>query len=152
VSLKTRRQVRIMEIIRDQIVETQEDLAGRLQREGIPVTQATVSRDIKEMRLVKVSTGDGRYRYALPEESRRSDISERILRIVRESVVSFDHSGNIVVVNTLAATAQGVAEAIDMMHAEEVIGTLAGERTVLVVVRPPEAVDRFLDRLRRLVG
>lgn len=150
--MKARRQLRIMEIIRNEMVSTQEDLAQRLRTEGINVTQATVSRDIKEMQLVKVPTGDGRYRYALPEERGVGTHAERLIRMIRECVTSFDSSENIVVVNTLPATAPSVAEAIDVLHADEVVGTLAGERTVFVVVRPKEAAALFLERIKSLVG
>ncbi len=151
-TLKSRRQLRIVDIIKTQEISTQEDLADRLRREGINVTQATVSRDIKEMHLVKVPTGDGRYRYALPEEKTNGPHSERLLRILRECVISHDASENIVVIHTLSATAQSVAEAIDNLKAEEVIGTLAGERTVFVVIKPKEMVKGFLERLRQLLG
>lgn len=149
---KSRRQMRIMEIIREEVIGTQEELAERLRREGIDVTQATVSRDIKEMQLVKVPTGDGRYRYTLPEDRPGAPHLERLMRILKESVTGYDHSENIVVINTLPATAQSVAEAIDMLRMEEVIGTLAGERTVFVVIRPKEAVPRFAERLREILG
>lgn len=150
--MKARRQLRIMEIIRNEEVSTQEELARRLRQEGIAVTQATVSRDIKEMQLVKVPTGDGRYRYALPEDRGSGAYADRLLRMLRESVISYDCSENLVVVNTLPATAASVAEAIDLLHAEEVIGTLAGERTVFVAIKPKEAAPRFLERLRGLLG
>lgn len=148
---KHRRQARIMDLIKNNIVGTQEELADLLRGEGIQVTQATVSRDIKEMQMVKAPTGDGRYRYAMPEE-RAGPPSERLLRVLRESVVQFDAGENIVVIQTLAATAQSVAEAIDMLHFDEAIGTLAGERTVFVVIRYKNSVPRFLDRLRELLG
>lgn len=149
---KARRQLRIMELIRSEAISTQEELVDRLRREGIEVTQATVSRDIKEMHLVKVPAGDGTYRYALPDERTPGAHAERLLRILRESVTGYDSSENIVVVHTLPATAQSVAEAIDLLRAEEVIGTLAGERTVFIVIRPKEAVPRFLQRLAELLG
>lgn len=150
-TIKTRRQMRIVDIIRTEPVSTQEELAERLRREGIRVTQATVSRDIKELQLVKVPAGDGRYRYALPEERQAGAYAERLLRILSECVTGYDYSENIVVVSTLPATAPTVAEAIDSLSAEEVIGTLSGERTVFVVVRPKEAVHRFIERLAGLL-
>src|SRR5690606_6596382 len=107
-------------------------------------------RDIKELGLLKLPTEDGRYRYALPEQQREVQRDDRFLRIFRECIVSYDYSENLVVVHTLPATAAGVAEAIDSLHAPEVIGTLSGERTVFVVIRPREAISRFLERLRQL--
>ncbi len=150
--MKARRQSRIVAIVRGELVETQEDLATHLQREGFPVTQATVSRDIKELKLVKVPTGDGRYRYAPADEAAASPRGERMLRLFRECVTGWDASENIVVINTLAATAAGVAEAVDGLRAPEVIGTLGGERTVFVVIKPKQAVTRFLQRLEDILG
>ncbi len=144
--------MRIMEIIRAEVISTQEELARRLQKEGINVTQATVSRDIKEMQLIKTPTGDGRYRYALPDERGGGPHADRLIRMLRESVISYDYSENLIVINTLPATAASVAEAIDLLNADEVIGTLAGERTVFVVIRPKDAAPRFLERLKNLVG
>jgi transcriptional regulator of arginine metabolism len=149
--VKARRQSRILEIAREQVIETQEDLAARLQREGFAVTQATVSRDIKELKLAKVPTGDGRYRYA-PADEAPAPQGERMLRLFRDCVTGYDASENIVVISTLAATAAGVAEAVDGLRAPEVIGTLAGERTVFVVIKPKRAVPRFLGRLDEILG
>ena len=151
-SSKTKRQNRIIALIREHEIGTQEELARLLSENGFPVTQATVSRDIKELQLVKIPSGNGSYRYALPDESSYVQRKERIMRLFRECVISYDYSENIVVLNTLPATASGVAEAIDTLEAEEVIGTMAGERTVFVVIKPREAVGQFLERLRNLVG
>lgn len=149
--VKARRQNRILEIVRSERIETQEELVRRLQGEGFPVTQATVSRDIKELKLVRVPTGDGRYQYAPAEGTPAPAQAERMMRLFRDCVVGFDASENIVVIHTLPATADGVAEAIDLMHAPEVIGTLAGERTVFVVVKPKAAVKQFLVRLQSML-
>lgn len=150
--MKARRQMKILEVIREDVVETQEDLAQRLREAGIQVTQATVSRDIKEMQLVKVPTGDGRYRYAQPEEGALAAQSERMLRIFRECILGVEHSGPMIVVSTLPATASGVAEAVDGLRWREVIGTLAGERNVFVVVKPAEASAAVMERLRGLMA
>ncbi len=148
---KARRQARIMQLVGQRVIDTQEELAVRLQAEGFPVTQATVSRDIRELRLVKVPTGDGRYRYAPADPPVPTVVlSERLLRLFAECVTGLEASENIVVLATLSGTAQGVAEAVDALRAPEVIGTLAGERTVFVVIKPKRAVPRFLERMRRL--
>lgn len=150
---KARRQARILELVGQRVVDTQEELAAQLQREGFGVTQATVSRDIRELRLVKVPTGEGRARYALAEAATApARLSDRLLRLFAECVTGVDHSENMVVLSTLAGTAQGVAEAVDALHLPEVIGTLAGERTVFVVVKPRRAVARFLERVRQLTA
>lgn len=148
--MKARRQARILELVRTEVIQTQEELAALLTREGIPVTQATISRDIKELNLQKVPTGDGRYRYALPDEVPAGAWDKR-RRILQESVLSVDASENIVVVKTLPGTAASVAYAIDYQGWPEVIGTVAGEDTVLVVVRPREAGGEIVERIRGLI-
>ncbi len=146
---KDRRRQRILDLIAAHAIDTQEELAARLEAAGFPVTQATVSRDIHDLRLVKVPAGDGRYRYA-PSVS--PDPDARLLRLFRDCVVSHDASENIVVLNTLPATAAGVAEAVDKLGLPEVIGTLAGERTVFVVIKPKRAVPAFLARIAHLLA
>jgi transcriptional regulator of arginine metabolism len=149
---KAERQRRILELVQSRVVATQEELAELLAGEGFPVTQATVSRDIRELQLVKIATGDGRYRYAPPPETPNPARVDQLKRICRESILGYDSSLNLVVIQTLPATAASVAEAIDILHFEEVLGTLAGERTVFVVITPPEAAGRFLARLAELTS
>ncbi|MCL6595625.1 MAG: arginine repressor [Firmicutes bacterium] len=148
--MKPRRQVRILDIVRTSLIETQEQLVEALAREGVHATQATVSRDIRELGLVKAPTGDGRVRYALPDTGPTP--SAHLLEIFRTSVLHVDHSGNTVVLTTLPATAAAVAEAVDSLHVEGVIGTLSGERTVFVVVKPPERSPEVAARLRAMIG
>lgn len=147
--MKARRQARILDIIRNQIIETQEELAASLAAGGMRVTQATVSRDIKELRLNKVPTGDGRYRYAAPEEPGAGSWDKR-RRIFQESVLGVEYSDNIVVIRTLQGTAASVAYAIDHQAWSEVVGSVAGEDTVLVVVRPAAAGPVVAERVREL--
>ncbi len=149
--MKARRQMKILEIIQSTDIETQEELAEALRHEGIDVTQATVSRDIKELKLVKVPSGDGRYAYSQPENQLKNIQTERMLRLFQDCIISMDYSEQLVVINTLAATAQGVAEAIDGLRWPEVLGTLAGERTVFAVVKPSEAAPKVITRLERLM-
>jgi len=150
-SSKQRRQRYIVDLIRREAVHTQDQLVQRLQQAGLGATQATVSRDLRELRLVKVPDGEGGLRYALPEDGAPQAWSGRMRSLLADFIVSVDSSGNLVVINTLPATAAGVAEAIDRLGAPEVIGTLAGERTVFVVVKPPQAVGRFLARLQAIL-
>jgi len=150
--LKGRRRMKILEIIKRDIVETQEDLASRLSQDGMHVTQATVSRDIKDLGIVKVPVGDGRYRYAVAEQGRTSAGTERLKRLFRDCCVSVDHSENLVVVKSLSGTAPAMGEAIDGLKWPEVVGTVAGDNTVLVVVRPKEAAEAVAMRLRDLAG
>lgn len=149
-SVKARRQAKILEVIKYNVIETQEELAEALGRHGIPVTQATVSRDIKELQLNKVPTGDGRYRYALPEEMPSASWDKR-RRIFRESVLEVDSSENIVVIKSLPGTAPGVASAIDHLGWTEMLGSVAGDDTVLVVVKPRELAIEIAERIRSLM-
>jgi len=149
--MKARRQMKILEIVRAGVVETQEELANKLRAEGIDVTQATISRDIKELMLLKVPTGDGRYRYALPEDQYTSSAGERMKRVLEDYCLGFDYSENIIVVRTLSGMAPGVGEAMDALRWKEIVGTVAGDNTLLVVVRPKEAVPYVLERMRGFV-
>lgn len=149
--MKARRQAKILELIRTQVVETQEELAYVLGREGIPVTQATVSRDIKELQLTKIPTGDGRYRYSIPDEQSGGPSWDKRRRLFQESVLGVDYSGNMIVIRALQGTAPSVAYALDHLAWPEVLGTIAGEDTVFVVCKPIDAADQICDRIRRLI-
>ena len=150
--MKTRRQMRILGIINEKPVKTQHDLVLALRDEGFNVTQATVSRDIKELGLVKVPAEDGGYQYRESSRFNRSEINRQLVRNLETSVVGLDYSGSMLVVHTLPATAQTVAEAIDALNWVDVIGTLAGERTVFVVVKPPEKAPEVMDRIKDFSG
>ena len=149
--MKNARQTAILSIIEQYDVETQEELAGRLKDVGIVVTQATVSRDIKELRLLKVLSASGGYKYATADKAEHG-LSERFVRMFRDSVLSINFAGNIVVVKTLAGSANAAAEAIDSMHLPEILGTMAGDNTILVIVQneteAAQAVKRFQDMLK----
>ncbi len=149
--MKNARQTAILSIIEQYDVETQEELAGRLKDMGIVVTQATVSRDIKELRLLKVLSGSGGYKYATADKAEHG-LSERFVRMFRDSVLSINFAGNIVVVKTLAGSANAAAEAIDSMHLPEILGTMAGDNTILVIVQneteAAQTVRRFQDMLK----
>ncbi|SHJ30067.1 arginine repressor [Desulfofundulus thermosubterraneus] len=148
--MKARRQRLILEIIRQQVIETQEELAEALRAAGFPVTQATVSRDIRELGLVKVPGEGNIFRYAAPGETPPLRRDERLKRLLRSSVQFMDFSENLVVVKTLPGEAQGVASAIDQASWPEVIGTVAGDDTILVIVKPKKLVTTVLQRLNEL--
>lgn len=150
--MKGLRHTKIKEMIEKKVVETQEELADALSKEGIDVTQATVSRDIKELMLIKVPTGDGRYRYAFPPEQNIMISQSRMERIFQDSVISMDFSLNIIVLRTQQGTAPAVAYTIDYVKWPEVIGTVAGEDTVLVVVKPAEAVQAIMAKFQALLS
>ncbi|MDQ7792977.1 MAG: arginine repressor [bacterium] len=148
--MKLRRQMKILEVVRDRHVETQHQLTEALREDGIEVTQATVSRDIKDLRLVKVPGDNGRYRYAVPEDPASVNRLERLRRYLQDSLVNMDVAENLVVVRTLPGTANAVASGIDGLNWPEVVGTLAGDDTILVVARDKVQAPGLLARLREL--
>lgn len=148
--MKSTRHSLILEIIEQKDIETQEELAEELKRRGVKVTQATVSRDIKELRLLKVLSDHGGYKYATVERAEKG-MSERFIRILSESVVSLDSVGNLIVIKTLSASANAAAEAIDSMKWSEVLGSIAGDNTILVIARSEEAVESLMARFNTLI-
>jgi len=149
--VKVRRQLKILEIIRNSVVETQEELANQLRQQAIEVTQATVSRDIKELHLVKVPNHDGRYRYALPDGQFSGKQVERMRRIFRECLVNLDAAGNLVVIKTLSGTAGAVGEAVDSLQWPEIVGSIAGDNTVVLIIREETSIQDVLGKLRHLM-
>jgi len=147
--MKQKRHMKIREIIREKPIETQEELAEELRKEGFKVTQATVSRDIKELRLIKVLRNNEQYCYAEPERTSLS--SDRLLKIFKESIISFASSENIIVIKTSPGTASAVAEAIDVLNWNDVLGTVAGDNTILVVAESKRVVKDILDRLGEIL-
>lgn len=151
-NMKLRRQQLILEIIESKPITTQEELAQELRNRGIPTTQATISRDIKELQLVKVPTAGDVYRYARPQQQLELPRSqERLRRLFQDAVVNVDFSENIIVVHTLPGAAQGVASAIDQVGWREIIGTVAGDDTIFVIVKPREIVMQVVERLESLL-
>jgi transcriptional regulator of arginine metabolism len=148
--MKAIRHARIKDIIENSIIETQEDLADALREQGIAITQATVSRDIKELMLIKIPTGDGRYRYAYPMEKNVVFSRNRLTRMFQDSVIGLDYSENLIVIKTLPGAANAVASTLDYVKWPEIIGTVAGDDSILVVVKPKEAVAEIMRKLREL--
>ena len=148
--MKVKRHAVIREIIENTAIETQEELAAALRARQIDVTQATVSRDIKTMMLVKVPAGNGRYRYALPKEKGAVLSKERMARLFYDSVVSLDYSENIIVVKTLPGAANAVAAVLDHTPWQEIVGTVAGDDSILVVVKPREAAPEVVRRMEKV--
>ena len=146
--MKSVRHAVIKNIIDNQVIETQEDLAEALRARRIQVTQATVSRDIKELMLIKVPTGDGRYRYASPMQNAILFTEERMHRLFADTVTACDYSENIIVVKTLPGGANTVASALDHANWTEVIGTVAGDDNIIMVIKPKEATEKILHRLQ----
>ncbi len=150
--MKLRRQELILEIIAEKPVATQEELALELRARGIRATQATISRDIKELQLVKIPTGDDSYRYARPlQQLETPRVVERLRRVFQDAVVSLDYSENLIIIHTLPGAAQSTASTIDQAGWREIIGTVAGDDTILVVVKPRELVLQVVERLESLL-
>ena len=141
----------ITRLIAAQNIETQEELAGILREHGFSVTQATVSRDIKELRLVKVLTSEGRYRYATVEKA-EADMQERFIQMFTNCVLSVNSAGNLIVLKTLTGSASAAAEAIDGFQWPEIIGTIAGDNTILVIIKNIEDVDDIIGRFHEMSG
>lgn len=145
---KYTRQTKILELISKKEVETQEELAEGLKAMGIDVTQATISRDIKELRLVKVMAKSGKYKYATIGQSQEG-VTDRLNKIFENSVVSIDNAMNIVVIKTIPGAAQICASAIDYMGVDNIVGTLAGDDTVFVAIRSLEDVEYVLEEFKK---
>lgn len=154
--MKTKRQAMILQIIKEREIETQEELAEVLRQKDIDVTQATVSRDVKELRLVKIPTGEGRYRYGVPYEPVPGDVVRRARRSFQEYVMELEHSQNMIILKTLPGTANAVAAAIDDLEWSQILATVAGDDTILVIVKPeeegppPEPVRFILEEFSKL--
>lgn len=144
------RQNKILELISKNEIETQDKLASMLRDDGFEVTQATISRDIKEMQLIKVLSSTGKYKYAI---SQRADapISDRFVKIYQETVTSIDYTKNMILVKTLSGCGSAAAEAIDHLGLPKVVGSIAGDNTVLVIVRDDESVPELLDILNKMI-
>ena len=148
--MKTRRHAKILEIINNNAVETQEELQEHLRQAGYQVTQATVSRDIKELRLLKVLTPMGTYKYATADKA-ENGLSERFIRMLSESLLSVAASANLIVVKTLNGSANVAAEALDSLHWPELLGTIAGDNTILLVIRALEDVPAVMGRIQDMM-
>ena len=148
--MKSQRQAKILEIISTINVETQEQLILELERAGVRSTQATISRDIKELRIVKELTTLGTYRYTTAVREVPSTFSGRLNTIFRECVTRYDYAQNIVVIHTMPGLAAAAASAIDSMNLSVVVGTLAGDDTVMVVMRDNNAAAQFCGEISNL--
>jgi len=148
--MKATRQKAILEIIRQQDINTQEELAGALKKLNFNVTQATVSRDIKELRLLKTLSSEGVYRYTMVENVEHT-LDERFRRIFSESVLSVSAAYNQIVLRTLSGSANVAAEMIDSIGWTEIIGTIAGDNAVLLIVRSIEDVEEIVTKINEML-
>ena len=150
--MKSQRQAKILEIISTQNIETQEQLLAALQNEGFHGTQATISRDIKELRIIKELTSFGSYRYSAVTNEIDTSFTSRLNTIFRECVVNYDYAQNIIVIHTLPGLASAAGSAIDAMNLHAVVGTLAGDDTVMVVMRDNNAAALFCGEIKNLTS
>lgn len=149
--MKLDRQAMILEIIAQENIETQEQLLTRLQARGLRCTQATISRDIKELRLVKELTGSGGYRYAQSDRKTASTSDTRLRNIFKEGVISVDVAQNIVVVRTMPGLASAACSALDNMEIEGMVGTLAGDDTGILIMRDNSSAQQFSGEVHKLL-
>ena len=149
--MKNNRQTMILDIIAKEDVETQEQLLEHLSRRGVASTQATIARDIKQLHLVKEPTGRGTYKYAVSNARARLNIADKLRTIFHESITSVASAQNIVVFKTLAGLAGGACEALDHMEVSGMLGTLAGENTVLVVMKDTASAETFCQEIQEML-
>lgn len=149
--MKISRHAKILEIINNKEIETQEELVEELRKIGMDVTQATISRDIKELKLVKVLTKDGKYKYASMSQS-DNYLTEKLVNIFSQAVLSIDYVNNMIVVKTLSGSASAAAEAIDTLKLDGIVGTIAGDNTIFVLARSNEKAEEIVTRFRRLIN
>ena len=149
--MKEKRQRAILDIIANHIIETQEQLLSELKERGFRCTQATISRDMKELQLIKELTPTGSYRYAVSIHQNRRDFNDRLRNVFREGVTSVDLAQNIIVLKTMPGLANAAAAALDGMDIEEMVGSLAGDDTALLVMRTNQAAEQFCSELRMML-
>ena len=148
--MKTKRQTKILELISQYEIETQDELAKCLEEVGFKVTQATISRDIRELKLMKVSSGAGHQRYTATEPD-SGKLAEKYLRVLRDGFVEMDKAGNLIVIRTVSGMAMAVAAAMDAMSWSEVAGCIAGDDTIFCAVHSPEEVGVVMEKIRENV-
>ena len=149
--MKNDRQTILLEIIEQEAVETQEQLLRLLAERGVKCTQATVSRDIKQLHLVKEPTGQGRYRYAVSVQKTKLNFADKLRTIFRESVISVEAAQNIAVLKTIEGMAQGAAFALDNMEDTDIVGTLAGDDTIFLVFHDNVHALDFCEQVKQML-
>ena len=149
--MKSNRHQKMIELVDNYEIETQEELQAYLEKDGFAVTQATVSRDIREMKLTKIATTGGKQKYASLKEMNDDNMSEKFVRVLRDGYVSMDMAQNILVIKTVAGMAGAVCASIDAMHIHEIVGSIAGDDTIMCAIRTTEDTVAIMKRLRKIV-
>lgn len=148
---KNPRQNRILHIVRNQNISTQEELVEALKQEGLEVTQATVSRDIKELGIIKVATATGEQKY-IPMNKSGEGASGRLMKVFTEAITSLEIANNFIIAKTLPGMAQAAAAALDSMHLEELLASLAGDDTIFIATKSEEVAEKLQGKLRKLAN
>ncbi|MBR3602200.1 MAG: arginine repressor [Lachnospiraceae bacterium] len=148
--MKSNRHQKIVELVDKYEIETQEELADRLRKEGFQVTQATVSRDIRALKLSKVSCGKGRQKYVVLKQE-ETHLSAKYIRVLKDGFVSMDKAQNILVIKTVSGMAMAVAAAIDAMEMEEVVGSIAGDDTIMAALRTNEDTQSVMNKIAEML-
>ncbi|WP_046214950.1 transcriptional regulator AhrC/ArgR [Paenibacillus wulumuqiensis] len=149
--MKGQRHIKIREIITHQDIETQDDLVEALRQAGFQVTQATVSRDIKELLLIKIPTDDGRYKYSLPTDQRYNPV-QKLKRALVDNFLQIDFTNNLVVMKCLPGTANSIASLIDSMEWSQIMGTLSGDDTMLIICRTEEDSQKVIEQIMGFIS
>ena len=149
--MKDDRQSKILEIISQENIETQEQLLARLRERGIRCTQATISRDIKQLHLIKEPVGQGVYKYAVSGNRTKLNVAEKLRTIFRECIISIDSAGNIVVIKTMPGLANGACSALDNMEMNDIVGSLAGDDTAFLVMRTTESAELLCQEIKDML-
>ena len=148
--MKAKRQSKLLELIQTNEIETQEELLHHLWREGFAVTQATVSRDIRELKLTKIAISGGRQKYAVLNDSTEI-LSEKYIRVLKDGFLSMDMAQNILVIKTVAGMAGAVCASLDAMNIHEIVGSIAGDDTIMCAIRTTEDTIAIMKKLRKIV-
>ena len=149
--MKARRQAEILSIIQEYDIETQDQLLEKLREKGLKSTQATISRDIKELHLIKEPAGQGKYRYAVSAHRTKLNFADKLRTIFRESVLTVDNAQNIVVIKTLPGLANAAGSAVDGMDVPYLVGSLAGDDTALLIMRDTESAVDFTEEIKEML-
>lgn len=151
--MKGNRHAKIIELLNRYRIETQEELANYLRQEGFKVTQATVSRDIRDLRLTKISGEDGKQFYAVPIQTDLDPgMGEKYIRVLKDGFLSMDMAQNILVVKTVSGMASAVCAALDAMKWNEIVGSIAGDDTIMCAVRSVDDTILVMDKIRKILG
>lgn len=148
--MKERRQQRIIELIEKHDIETQEELVNKLLKDGFNITQATISRDIRELKITKVANGKGKQKYVVLNNE-AEQLADKYIRIIRDGLIGMDTAQNILVIKTVSGMAMAVAAALDAMHLSEVVGCIAGDDTIMVAVRTSHDAILVKDKIAEMI-